>query len=464
MPSERCNPRRAMARLCAGAAAAAVLAISPAASARSMESAEGYEVFAHVARLSTEGMIGDVRTAQQILGSRALDDYLRAAAHSRTLRSLLQSGELDLSDANSERAAEDVEVFNRLLEGVGVSGRVEIVRNEDGAEFRLVSGRDGESVVIDIGPDLRDWVESPLHDSLLEPFEVTLDDLRRDSQYQGVIKEIQPIEEEPVFPATDTFLCTKGDENCSYGAHCTTVTCTSGSCTSSTGCTQFWCTNGSLSCTSGPQCTLGSGCTNGGDCTAGNTCTSGGGSCTHGEKCTKGEGCTRNGSCTSNPSACTSGANCTNSSGGTCTAGTNCTRGDQCTGGDKCSSGTSCTRGAGGCTLTPGCTTGPTCSSGSGCTHTNRGCTSASGCTNATACTRANGCTSAQGCWERPVVPSSSGGGGSASYVSAIRAGASGVASLMTSESSLAGCAWLAILGLGMAPARIWRGRQDTAA
>lgn len=477
------------------------------------DGAAGYEMSAHVARLSTSGMIANARETTQVFGSSALEEYLQAASLIRLLREGMGEAGLGLHDAKSDRASAELDIVNKLLHARGIQARIELSGEGDKRTFSIVSGEPSSEVRVDVGPDLRPWANNPLDDASLESFHTTRDGLLSDEEYQGLTftlipegaQQAAPTDPPPTIgttcPYTIDYQCTVGTQQCTAnGGTCTSGTCTSGSCTSATGCTQTQCTNGAA-CTAGGECTNGSGCTNGGDCTAGTTCTIDG--CTGGRLCTDGGGCTQNNSCTTASSACTSGGSCTN--GGTCTNGGNCTSGTHCTGGLSCSSNNACTQGNGGCTQGSKCTGGDFCTRGAGCTtntglhactqsacsnasHCTQGyCTTANKCTDGTAChnTAGDGCTVvASGCPPpatsgpscssgAAICQATSGGVGLAETIcvipideqptsipvdisSAVRWGFD----VMSSDSSLAGSAWLAVFALGLLPARIRLGRR----
>lgn len=473
--------RRTMARpwLCCS-----LLALTgPAASAG--QSAAGYEVFAHIARLSTAGMVERVRTTQQIEQGAAIESILYAAGLARMVREGMgPDGTLGLDNAESSKVDQQVRVFNELLLARGINARIERVELEGASTFRLTGGSGSGAITIDVGPDLREWADNPLHVSVLEQLGMDLHELTEDGRFGQALNAAtgEAVEQDP--PPTISSQCTVGSEGCTLAAGCTTSKCTSGSCTSSTGCTQDSCTAGS--CTSGTECTVGDGCTKGGDCTAGKNCT-GSDSCTKGEKCTRGGNCTGSNSCTSGSEACTFGSECTGSSGGMCTRGPACTAGSECTGGNNCSTGTHCTQGNGGCTLGGKCTTGEFCSMGNHCTSgggthacTEQSCSDAarctySPCTNATKCTDgsacsnagsycaptyqqfctlANGCTGGSGCPPQQQSISMQGGTEPGSALALAGHSFTRVKTFMTSDSQAASFAWMGLLLIGMSPFR----------
>ncbi|MEM8835864.1 MAG: hypothetical protein AAGD00_08590 [Planctomycetota bacterium] len=448
------------------------------------------EASMHIARLSTQGMIAKARTTDDIESLSALDSYLDAAAVLVSLRDrLLSDGSLLLDDASLDSASADAALLSGMLEGLGIETSITVYGDGDESGFRVTAGSGEGAVSIEIGPSLVDWLNNPLHHSILEQFGTTAADIEQEPQFQQAVEVIddhvdgggiQPGDPNPINP-TDNFQCTSGQDGCSVG-NCTSASCTSGSCTGSTGCTQINCTFAN-SCTQGGQCTLGGSCTAGSDCTAGDWCTGGGfgsAGCTGGSKCTKGGGCTQDDSCTSNPFACTSGTVCTG--GPTCTSGVDCTSGSECTGGDVCTSDASCSMG--GCTQASACTGGPSCSSGAACTsgQGNRTCTELGGCSDG-ACTSGGGCssqscTNASTCWTNARCPTSgdctpatSGSIGLAvqpcvkpggpidgvilqpvddSIASLLRTGTHGAWNCLRSDSSLASCAWLVLLAPGL--------------
>lgn len=453
------------------------------------QSSAGYEASAHIARLSTMGMVDRVRTTTQIEQGAAIESILHAAGLARLLRDGMgPNGTIGLDDSDSVKSERQIKVFNGLLKARGIDARLERVVLDGTTTFHLIGGSGDAVITVDVGPDLREWADHPLHVSVLEQMGVTWLELNEDGRFAqavqaatGDVGEAGDAGGAQPLPATISSQCTVGAEGCTSASTCTTSKCTSGSCTSSTGCTQDSCTAGS--CTSGSECTVGDGCTRGGDCTAGKNCT-GSDSCTKGDKCTRGGNCTGSNSCTSSSEACTSGSYCTSSGGGMCTRGPACTSGSECTGGDSCSHGTHCTQGPGGCTQGGQCTTGEFCSMGSNCTNgSSHGCTQSScssasrctygPCTNATKCTDGSACSSGVNPCAYTYQSGCTYGGGCPPPQSFLhRHGESGsliqladhsfarVTTFMTSPSQTASFAWAGLLLFGMVP---WRqGRLST--